>query len=48
MKKPPVSGDNFRLIGEVAGKVVKDLEKQIEAVKRRGKNNDKFTKQPKR
>ena len=43
-KKPmPKAGDNFRLIGPVAREVVENLTK-----KRRGKDDAKPTKQPKR
>ena len=48
MTKPPPKGDNFRMIGKVANKVVNDLEKQVETVKRKGTRHDKPTKQSKR
>ena len=48
MTKPPPKGDNFRLIGKVANQVLADLEKQIQHVKRRGKSDDKPSKQSKR
>jgi hypothetical protein len=41
-KPMPSKGDNFRLIGPVAREVVEDL------IKRRGKDDAKPTKQPKR
>jgi hypothetical protein len=42
-KPMPSKGDNFRLIGPVAREVVEDLTK-----KRRGKDDAKPSKQPKR
>jgi len=49
MKKPiPKHGDNFRLVGDAADAVLKDVEQVIENVKRRGKDDAKPTKQPKR
>lgn len=48
-KKPtPVMGDNFRLVGEAADAVLRDVEEIIDAVKSRGKKDAKPTKQSKR
>lgn len=48
-KKPmPKQGNNFRQIGEVANEVVRDLEAQIKAIKKRGTLNGKRNEQSKR
>lgn len=47
-KKPvPVKGDNFRLVGDAADAVLKDVEEIIEKVKKRGSPNAKRTKSTK-